>query len=538
MHSLRAVCLGGEHLITCKRKITWYRLSSVHFGLTQLRNRLIQPRSSFGWVVSDRRDFSKRSNLADVSRDLDDDHPENTEILQTLRAQHHYHHGDEKADKKGHRVYVVEPDFKWGKRRFKAVTSEHRMDEACGLIRSIENWQVIGKKVESVRKLDGKTFFGKGKIEELSERFEEMRDLETGLDSVFIDVDRLNSRQHKELEDLWDMKVFDRFGVVLQIFKERAKTAEAKIQVELAELPYIRSRLAHGGEDGSSYDQQRGGMHAIGGPGETYLEKAKRVLFEREQKLKKKLQAIKKHREHVRHERHKRHIPTVAVVGYTNAGKTTLIKSLTGEAKMHPENKLFATLDVTAHPGKLPSGMTVLFLDTVGFVSDLPPQLVESFSATLEDITESDLVVHVRDVSHPECEAQLQDVMTVLEKQLCVKASLMENMIEVHNKSDLCDEESLKIPFGVHSNRRARISALNKTGMCELRALIEDGIIDSTGREIKIIVVPPDGPQLSWLYHETTVQETTANEEGNIVATVIMDEATRKKYQAKFGHFG
>ncbi|XP_015750378.1 PREDICTED: putative GTP-binding protein 6 [Acropora digitifera] len=104
---------------------------------------------------------------------------------------------------------------------------------------------------------------------------------------------------------------------------------------------------------------------------------------------------------------------------------------------MHPENKLFATLDVTAHPGKLPSGMTVLFLDTVGFVSDLPPQLVESFSATLEDITESDLVVHVRDVSHPECEAQLQDVMTVLEKQLCVKASLMENMIEVHNKSDL-----------------------------------------------------------------------------------------------------
>lgn len=182
--------------------------------------------------------------------------------------------------------------------------------------------------------------------------------------------------------------------------------------------------------------------------------------------------------------------------------------------------------------------MTVLFLDTVGFVSDLPPQLVESFSATLEDITESDLVVHVRDVSHPECEAQLQDVMTVLEKQLCVKASLMENMIEVHNKSDLCDEESLKIQFGVHSNRRARISALNKTGMCELRALIEDGIIDSTGREIKIIVVPPDGPQLSWLYHETTVQETTANEEGNIVATVIMDEATRKKYQAKFGHFG
>ena len=240
MHSLRAVCLTGEHFIACTRAITWYRLGSVHFCLPQLRNRLIQPWSSLGWVVSDRRDFSKKSSPPDLSRDLEDDHPENTEILQTLRAQHHYHHGAEKADKKGHRVYVLEPDFKWGKRRFKAVTSEHRMDEACGLIRSIENWQVVGKKVESVRKLDGKTFFGKGKIEELSERFEETRDLETGLDSVFIDVDRLNSRQHKELEDLWDMKVFDRFGVVLQIFKERAKTAEAKIQVELAELPYIR----------------------------------------------------------------------------------------------------------------------------------------------------------------------------------------------------------------------------------------------------------------------------------------------------------
>lgn len=489
-----------------------------------------------GWVLSGRRDFSKKSTLTDTVHDIEDDHPENIEILQTLRARHHYHHG-EQAAKKGHGVYILEPDFKWGKRRFQAVTSEHRMDEACGLIGSIQDWHVVGKKIESVRKLDGKTFFGKGKIEELTERFDEVRDSEIGLDSVFIDVDRLNSRQHKELEDLWDMKVFDRFGVVLQIFKERAKTAEAKIQVELAELPYIRSRLAHGGEEGSSYDQQRGGMHALGGPGETYLEKAKRVLFEREQKLKKKLQSIKKHRDHVRHERHKKHVPTVAVVGYTNAGKTTLIKALTGEAKMHPEDKLFATLDVTAHPGKLSSGMTVLFIDTVGFVSDLPPQLVESFSATLEDIAVSDLVVHVRDISHPECEAQLQDVLTVLEKQLGIKASLMENMVEVHNKTDLCDEEGLQVQSGVHSNRRARISALNKTGLSELRALIENGVMESTGREIKRLIIPPDGPQLSWLYHEATVQETSANEEGNIIATVIMDEATRKKYQAKFGHF-
>lgn len=238
MNILRKACLNKRQLIFCAHGIGWLRSFSVEFSRTNLRSRFIHPSCFMGWVVSPSRPFSKKSNTP-VSYDLEDDHPENTEILHKLRARHHYHDG-EKDSKKGHDVYVLEPDFKWGKNRFRSVTSEHRLDEACGLVESIENWRVVGKSIESVKKPDGKRFFGKGKIEELTEQFQAIRKSASSFDSVFIDVGKLNARQHKELEDLWDVKVFDRFGVVLQIFKERAKTAEAKIQVELAELPYIR----------------------------------------------------------------------------------------------------------------------------------------------------------------------------------------------------------------------------------------------------------------------------------------------------------
>ena len=221
-------CLGKRHFIVCTQAVG--SLRSFYAVLSQTYPR---PLSSLV------RCFSKKSHTPPSSPDLEDDHPESTEILHKLRARHHYH-GTEKDAKKAHDVFVLEPDFKWGRHRFRNVTSEHRLDEACGLVGSIENWKVVGTSVETVRKLDGKTFFGKGKIEELTERFQEMRTSDSLFDSVFIDVAKLNPRQHKELEDLWDVKVFDRFGVVLQIFKERAKTAEAKIQVELAELPYIR----------------------------------------------------------------------------------------------------------------------------------------------------------------------------------------------------------------------------------------------------------------------------------------------------------
>ena len=237
MSAFRTAYLGKRYLVFCAQGTRWLRSFTVECSqVHSLWDRFVLP-SRFGGVTLSRC-FSKHSKDTSVSQDEDEDHPESTEILQTLRADHHYHH--DKYAGKLHEVFVLEPNFKWGKNRFRNVTNEHRLDEACALVESIENWKVVGKSIESVRKMDGKTFFGKGKIEELTEKFQEMRESSTPLESVFIDVARLNTRQHKELEDLWDVKIFDRFGIVLQIFKERAKTAEAKIQVELAELPYIR----------------------------------------------------------------------------------------------------------------------------------------------------------------------------------------------------------------------------------------------------------------------------------------------------------
>ena len=234
MNTLRLACLGKSHFIVREKGTGFFR--SLTTALCQRNLGLSSVVMSSAVITT--RCFSKKSH-APSSHDLEDEHPESKEILRKLRARHHYH-GNEKDAKKGHEVFILEPDFKWGRHRFRNVTSEHRLDEACGLVDAIENWIVAGKSVEPVRKLDGKTFFGKGKVGELTEQFQEMRNSASSFDSVFIDVAKLSPRQHKELEDLWEVKVFDRFGVVLQIFKERAKTAEAKIQVELAEIPYIR----------------------------------------------------------------------------------------------------------------------------------------------------------------------------------------------------------------------------------------------------------------------------------------------------------
>ena len=187
--------------------------------------------------------FSKHATTHDqgrVTHEFDDDHPETTQVLRDLRSRYHYH-GAAAKKPKPHQVFVIEPDFKWGKNRFHRATTQHRLDEACGLVRSLADWHVAESSLEPVRKLDGKRFFGKGKIEELSERVSVLRDAdENQVDAVFLDVARLRPRQHRELEELWGVKVFDRFGIVLQIFKERATSGEAKLQVELAELPYIR----------------------------------------------------------------------------------------------------------------------------------------------------------------------------------------------------------------------------------------------------------------------------------------------------------
>uniref|UniRef100_A0A1A7Y9W1 GTP binding protein 6 (Putative) n=2 Tax=Iconisemion striatum TaxID=60296 RepID=A0A1A7Y9W1_9TELE len=278
----------------------------------------------------------------------------------------------------------------------------------------------------------------------------------------------------------------------------------------------------------ANLDQQGGGSRYIGGSGETLSEVQQRLLKEREMKIRSALEKLRKKRHLLRSQRKHREFPMVSVLGYTNCGKTTLIKALTGDSGLQPRNQLFATLDVTVHAGRLPSHMTVLYVDTIGFLSQLPHQLIDSFSATLEDIKHSDLLVHIRDISHPETVNQKVNVLSVL-KNLQIPDQLMTSMIEVHNKIDLVDNYQSAEPGAV------LISALEQRGLDKLKTTVEEEIVKSTGKQILHLKVKLSTPQLSWLYKEATVQDVQVNaDEGTAVVKVIISAAAHGRYNKQF----
>ncbi|KAF6726899.1 putative GTP-binding protein 6 [Oryzias melastigma] len=279
----------------------------------------------------------------------------------------------------------------------------------------------------------------------------------------------------------------------------------------------------------SNLDQQGGGSRYIGGSGETLYEVQQRLLKEREAKIRSALEKLRRKRHLLRSQRKHREFPIISVLGYTNCGKTTLIKALTGDSGLQPRNQLFATLDVTVHAGQLPSHMPVLYVDTIGFLSQLPHQLIDSFSATLEDIKHSDLLVHVRDISHPETENQRVNVLHVL-KNLLIPDSLMSSMIEVHNKIDLVDSYQSVNPDAIP------ISALEGRGLDWLKKAVEVEILKSTGKQVLDLRVDLSSPQLSWLYKEATVQDVLVNaDEGSAVVKVIISDAAYGRYNKLFG---
>ncbi|KAM9762692.1 putative GTP-binding protein 6 [Menidia menidia] len=423
-----------------------------------------------------------------------------------------------------HRVFIVHPDVKWGSRKQHLTTAELMMAEAVGLVNTLDNWTVVDKIILSTKTPEKKRIFGKGNFQTLTEKIRQT----SGITAVFVNVERLSPLSEREFEEAWGVKVFDRYSVVLHIFRCNARTKEAKLQISLAEIPLLRSRLKN---DMVNLDQQGGGARYIGGSGETLYEVQQRLLKEREMKICSALERLRRKRQLLRSQRQHREFPVVSVLGYTNCGKTTLIKALTGDSGLQPRNQLFATLDVTVHAGQLPSRMTVLYVDTIGFLSQLPHQLIDSFSATLEDIKHSDLLVHIRDISHPETVNQKVNVLNVL-KSLQVPDGLMSSMIEVHNKIDLVENyQAAAAEPGVMA-----ISALTGRGLDDLRRAVEEELVRSTGKLILNLEVNLSTPRLSWLYKEATVQDVQVNaDEGSAVVRVIISTAAYGRYRKLFG---
>jgi GTP-binding protein HflX len=370
-----------------------------------------------------------------------------------------------------------------------ARSLDARLDEAIGLARAI-NLDVVGGEIVRLARPVPATLLGSGSVETLGARIDEA---EIGL--VVVDG-ALSPVQQRNLERRWKTKVIDRTGLILEIFGERARTHEGRLQVELAALSYQRSRLVR---SWTHLERQRGGFGFLGGPGESQLEIDRRLIGERIGKLKRELEDVKRTRALHREARKRVPYPVVALVGYTNAGKSTLFNRLT-RASVAAEDLLFATLDPTMRRLDLPSGKTVILSDTVGFISDLPTHLVAAFRATLEEVTEADIVVHVRDAHHPDSAAQRADVLAVL-RELGLGQLVDDGLIEVLNKIDLLGEDARESLVN-QSQRNEEVVALSAaTGEgCDALLSIVAARLDRAMQPLRIDIPLSDGKTLAWIY--------------------------------------
>ncbi len=397
--------------------------------------------------------------------------------------------------------------------------AEARLDEAVGLAASI-GLVVVRRVVLPLRERRPATLLGSGQVAALHNAFE------TDQVAVAVFDAKLSPVQQRNLERALDCKVIDRTGLILDIFGERAATREGTLQVELAHLDYQRSRLVR---SWTHLERQRGGFGFLGGPGETQIEADRRLIGERIVRLRRDLEHVRRTRGLHRDARRRTPFPVVALVGYTNAGKSTLFNALTGAA-VHAQDQLFATLDPTMRGLRLPSGRRVILSDTVGFISELPTELVAAFRATLEEVSEADVILHVRDIAHPDSAAQRQDVIAVLEglaKDAALSADWQDRVIEVLNKADLLGG------VGAVPSRDGAvvISAAGGDGLDLVAAAIDASLVAAMS-QVAYAVPVREGAALAWLYaHGEVIEREDSNTA--VAVTVRLLPADRARFESR-----
>lgn len=420
-------------------------------------------------------------------------------------------------------VLLIQPYIKWGPRKA-AVKPEHQLAEAESLVRTLPEWKVgISLKVP-VESMERRLIFGSGKLDELKAMIQKAHEDGNHITCIFISKGMLTFSQKASLEEFFNLPVMDRYSVVIQILRLHATTTEAKLQVALAEIPYIWSQVRDVEMLGGAVSKQKIFMS----------DTQKLMLKQREKKIQHELDDLRARRELLRNNRRQKQFPVIAVVGYTNAGKTSLIKALTHEASLQPRNQLFATLDVTAHAGKLPCRLEVLFMDTVGFMSDLPTGLIECFVATLEDALEADVIIHVQDVSHEDWKEQKNHVETTLASLIRNNTKqtdhIMDNVINVGNKLDLVPEEQRNFD-GLRT-----ISSTTLAGINDLMFEVEQKVLSTTNRMKMTMRVPMGGEEMQWLYKNAAVTDSEADDKDSqkILLHVVISNAKLQQFKHRF----